>query len=118
MTCHDRPAPATDFSCDACPSGYSGDGQSCHDIDDCAASPCGHGSCSDTGPNSYSCTCDTGYTFGGATCDEVFNCDAEESNDCDGNAECNHVGPGVHSCTCTTGFSGSGQSCADTDGCA
>eukprot|EP01050_Picozoa_sp_SAG11_P031110 SAG11_NODE_9509_length_905_cov_7.398263_1_plen_179_part_01 len=117
--CHDSPSPGIEFSCDDCPDGYNGDGVTCSDIDDCAANPCTDvGSCTDEGPNDYSCECDFGYTFTGGTCAEVFPCDDVEANDCDANAACNHDGPGVHSCACNEGYSGDGTACDDTDGCA
>ena len=40
----------------------------CADIDDCVGDPCGQGTCSDTGANSYECACHSGYTFAGGTC--------------------------------------------------
>jgi hypothetical protein len=54
-------------------SGYSGDGVACADVNDCAdnegAGACQNGAaCSDTGANSYSCTCANG--FSGTICDE------------------------------------------------
>ena len=73
VDCYDIPAPDDGFTCDACPSGYNGDGITCSDIDDCADTPCGPaaaGTCADTGPNSYQCTCNTGFTRD-ATCAET-----------------------------------------------
>jgi hypothetical protein len=35
VTCHDVAAPATSFSCDPCPDGFDGNGETCTDIDDC-----------------------------------------------------------------------------------
>jgi hypothetical protein len=121
VTCHDTPAPDDGFTCDNCPSGWNGDGITCTDIDDCVGDPCGAaaaGTCADTGANSYECTCSTGYTATGGTCAEIFNCDADESNDCDPNSTCNHDGPGLHSCACNAGYSGDGTTCDDTNGCA
>ena len=125
VECHDTPAAqdeggASSFRCDACPSGWAGDGVDCADVDDCSGNPCtDHGTCSDTGPNSYACVCDDGFTFTNRlNCTELFNCQSSETHDCDANAECNHEWPGVHSCACNQGFSGNGTfSCADTDGC-
>lgn len=49
-----------------CTNGYSGDGKTCSNIDDCAPNPCANGgSCAD-GIASFTCTCANG--FSGATC--------------------------------------------------
>ena len=50
-------------SCGACPAGYTGDGKSCVDVDDCSGwTACGiKGACKDTGTLSLSCTCSGGY---------------------------------------------------------
>ena len=50
-------------SCGACPAGYTGDGKSCVDVDDCSGwTACGiKGACKDTGTLSVSCTCGGGY---------------------------------------------------------
>ena len=54
------------FSC-VCNPGYSGDGVSCEDIDECASDPCVHGTCNDL-VNDYSCTHCNGFT--GENCDQ------------------------------------------------
>jgi Leucine-rich repeat (LRR) protein len=44
VKCHDVPAPGAGFTCDPCPSGYTGNGIECQDIDDCLgdySGPCG-----------------------------------------------------------------------------
>ena len=43
VTCHDVPAPGSGFKCGSCPPGYTGNGVSCTDVDDCsvAQKPCG-----------------------------------------------------------------------------
>jgi hypothetical protein len=74
VTCHDVAAPNTGFTCDACPSGWNGDGETCSDIDDCTGDPCGAqatGTCSDTGANAYDCACSFGYAFDGSTCTDT-----------------------------------------------
>ena len=117
-------APLDGFTCAACPSGFNGDGQECHDIWDCVDNPCGaHGTCTDAGANAYACSCDTGWRdFGsvttgtGTVCEEVNPCELGE-DDCGANSVCNHQGPGQHTCTCDTGYTGDGYTCVDTDGC-
>lgn len=60
-------APGTGYTCGACPSGYSGDGTTCIDVDDCADAPCGdNGACIDTGTNTYACNCADGCARPGA----------------------------------------------------
>lgn len=121
VNCTDAIAPNEDYICDACPSGYTGDGESCTDVDDCQHHPCGHnGNCTDTGTHSYDCSCGAGFDFvagsPGVDCQEIRLCDLRE-DDCHVNATCTHTGPGQHSCACTHGYSGDGRSCIDTDGC-
>ncbi|XP_071107672.1 uncharacterized protein [Haliotis cracherodii] len=54
-----------------CKSGY--EGSLCqHDIDDCASTPCVHGTCTDK-LTTFSCQCDAGWT--GATCEsDIVDC--------------------------------------------
>ena len=59
------------FSCGGCPPGSTGDGVTCSDVDDCAASPCGRGTCRDTGARSYICDCLPGFEFSSGTCQET-----------------------------------------------
>jgi len=57
------------FNC-ACNSGFTGDGVSCVNVDECTknAASCGaHTSCTDT-PGSFECKCATGYAGDGVTC--------------------------------------------------
>ncbi|XP_072017684.1 ficolin-2-like [Amphiura filiformis] len=49
------------FSC-LCNAGYSGDGVTCTDDDECASSPCLNGGTCIDGVNSYTCLCPSGYT--------------------------------------------------------
>ena len=63
-TCTDTP---DSYSC-ACKSGFTGDGKTCTDINECAVqSPCAaHASCSNT-PGSFTCTCDQNFAGDGTT---------------------------------------------------
>jgi MYXO-CTERM domain-containing protein len=59
-TCADHAAPATGYDC-TCDAGWSSDGTTCRDVDECAQDHlCDHGTCSNV-PGSYECTCDKGY---------------------------------------------------------
>lgn len=50
-----------------CNEGYEGNGEVCSEKNDCPENACnGHGTCSDTGINTYNCTCATGWY--GANC--------------------------------------------------
>jgi hypothetical protein len=87
-----------DFTC-ACPAGY--DGKTCsHEINECDASPCVNGSCTDL-VNDYSCSCPTGYD--GKTCSH--NIDDCASNPCLNGGTCNDLVNGF-TCDCAVGFIG------------
>ena len=45
--------------CGECPAGYTGDGRTCSDIDECLQDSCDH-ICINS-PGSYTCTCRSGY---------------------------------------------------------
>jgi len=78
----------------ACLSGFDGNdpaNEACADVDDCApVNPCVHGTCTDSGPNSYSCTCDDGWT--GDQCDTERTCDGGKLV----GEVCYFVGPAVN----------------------
>ena len=65
VQCYDEPAPNTGYTCADCPAGFTSNGETCADIDDCTARPCGNesaGGCADTGRESYRCGCRSAQT--------------------------------------------------------
>ncbi|XP_019849594.1 PREDICTED: IgGFc-binding protein-like [Amphimedon queenslandica] len=111
-TCTDVPAPGTGATCPPCPSGYTGDGLICDDIDECdssSTSNCSH-FCNNT-IGSYHCTCMPGYELhsDGRSCNEIDECERLLDN-CQ--QECMNT-DGSFSCSCFDGFllQDDGRSC-------
>lgn len=66
----------TGFECGECPQGFSGNGQTCTDINECSAStsPCdGNASCTNT-EGGYRCECDSGFFGDGKVCRPITDC--------------------------------------------
>nr|XP_032817930.1 mucin-4-like isoform X2 [Petromyzon marinus] len=104
VTCTDLPAPSLNFTCGPCPVGYSGNGRSCLDVDECdGASPCGGGGNCTNSPGSFTCTCLPGYR--GYLCMDVDEC-VENPNVCTSSQNCMNT-LGGFLCTCKLGTSGS-----------
>ncbi|XP_031570637.1 uncharacterized protein LOC116304951 isoform X2 [Actinia tenebrosa] len=103
VQCKDLPAPAnvTGYECGPCPSGFSGQGDSCSDIDECDgfSQTCTQ-ICANT-PGSFTCGCNDGYVLNGdgRTCDDVNECDP--ASDC--MQGCVNT-PGSYRCTCDKYF--------------
>ena len=59
------------FRCGDCPAGYTGDGKTCADVDECEEEVCDH-ICINT-PGAFVCDCRTGYALNedGSTCDGI-----------------------------------------------
>ncbi|MBU1242476.1 DNRLRE domain-containing protein, partial [Myxococcota bacterium] len=105
------------FTC-TCNGGFTGDGVTCTDIDECAlgTDDCDtNASCANT-TGAFTCTCNGGYSGDGVTCADIDEC-ALGTDDCDANAACANT-VGAFTCTCNGGFTGDGVTCTDIDECA
>ncbi|RLB49111.1 MAG: hypothetical protein DRJ42_21750, partial [Deltaproteobacteria bacterium] len=101
--CVDR---ATGAVCE-CLAGYSGDGMTCADVDECVpTSPCGMGRCINL-VGTYTCTCDPGYTFDGVGCVDVDEC--VPTDPCGMGTCANEAGS--YGCSCDTGYRFDGTTC-------
>jgi hypothetical protein len=102
-----------------CPAGYSGDGTTCVDIDECsddAQNDCdANAACKNTG-GGFTCECKLGFSGDGKTCVDEDECALDE-DDCSRDATCANT-PGTFTCTCKGGFTGDGKTCVDVDECA
>ena len=122
-TCADSPCDVN-ASCDdasgspvcTCDDGFTGDGATCTDVDECAATPgpCGAGTCTNE-DGEYTCACPSGYTFDGTTCTDVDECAATPGL-C-GVGTCTN-GDGTYACACPSGYAFDGTTCADVNECA
>ncbi|MEZ4459947.1 MAG: EGF domain-containing protein [bacterium] len=104
------------FVC-TCNDGYTGDGMTCTDVDECSQDIelCdANATCTNT-PGSYECACNVGYTGDGTSCGDVDECSLG-TDTCDANATCTNV-LGSFACDCNSGFSGSGMTCVDDNEC-
>ncbi|WNG28841.1 hypothetical protein F0U62_36210 [Cystobacter fuscus] len=88
------------FTC-ACNAGYEGDGVTCTNIDECAASPCLNGGTCTDGINSYTCACAPGFT--GTNCET--NIDECAASPCLNGGTCID-GINSYTCECAPGFTG------------
>jgi hypothetical protein len=97
-----------------CLSGWTGDGYTCIDLDDCDPDPCDpeHGTCTDIGQNKYDCACEEGFC--GFNCDEnCSECKTVEGEPyvCHEKANCADTF-GSFTCTCRNDWWGDGhESC-------
>lgn len=98
-----------------CVDGWTGDGRSCFDIDECQAvnNSCHqHADCVNT-LGSFSCRCKLGYVGSGFDCKSDGTCAGVV---CHSNATCRNLIRGP-TCVCKDGYRGSGTACADVDEC-
>merc|ERR1719267_423065 len=107
-SCHDEAfctnTPGS-FEC-ACNAGWTGDGITCIDADDCEFSPCAHGgTCYDCGTLCFTCDCVMGWR--GTTCGTDWNECIMGIHQCNDDATCVN-NPGSYDCRCDPGFTGDG----------
>ncbi|XP_024145472.1 nidogen-1 [Oryzias melastigma] len=120
-----RPAEGSQYSCE-CTAGFSGNGHTCVDIDECQypSRVCGPNAVCFNQPGSFRCECSPGFVFAadGKTCMEeqrpVDHC-RRGSHDCDvpERAKCSYTGGSTYTCSCLSGFEGDGRRCRDVDEC-
>ncbi|CAL8300072.1 unnamed protein product, partial [Boreogadus saida] len=107
------------FSCATCDPGFTPNGGSCEDVNECltVAGICGEGECLNT-EGSYVCICSDGYTTGtGATgCQDVDECSPEV--DICARGQCINT-DGSYLCLCEAGFKFNPaiSDCEDQDEC-
>lgn len=101
-----------------CKAGYSGNGKSCSDIDECKnpVPVCAAGKTCTNTPGGYTCGCPAGFTGDGTTCTDINEC-ANGTAGCASTATCTNT-QGSFSCTCKSGYSGNGKVCTDINECA
>jgi peptidoglycan/xylan/chitin deacetylase (PgdA/CDA1 family) len=96
-----------------CKAGYTGDGATCADIDECGTGTdtCdANATCTNT-PGGFTCgACNSGYVADSSgACVDVNECGTDTDN-CDANATCTNT-PGSFTCACNSGYRGNGTTC-------
>ncbi|CAL8355052.1 unnamed protein product [Boreogadus saida] len=113
-----------EFTCE-CSAGFTGDGRTCYDVDECRAAPpaCGRGSVCTNQQGSFRCDCPDGFLPGDHnTCIReelpVDHCQTGR-HDCDviERATCDFTGGSAYLCSCLPGYLGDGRVCEDVDEC-
>jgi hypothetical protein len=107
-TCTNTPG---SYTC-GCNTGYSGDGKSCTDINECSQGmdTChADATCTNT-PGSYTCGCNAGYSGNGKSCTDIDEC-SQGTDACHADAACTNT-VGDYTCECNVGY-GDGFSCSN-----
>ena len=118
---------AGSYEC-TCSSGYTGDGHTCLDIDECLSDPCDENATCTNNIGSFSCHCHTGFVENGSVCEgrhinlflstlifllsiDINEC-SQEHNNCSVNSTCTNT-VGSYQCSCFPGYhdEGMGYSC-------
>ena len=106
------------YTC-TCSDGFSGDGETCADVDECAdeaLNNCGQNATCTNNDGAFSCECGSGYEGDGVTCGDIDECADSSLNDCNASATCTN-NDGAFSCECNSGYVGDGVSCDDVNEC-
>ncbi|BFZ12302.1 hypothetical protein BsWGS_15341 [Bradybaena similaris] len=107
-------APLGDSYRCVCKNGFSGDGRSCEDVDECQMRACDPNAQCYNLPGSFQCRCLPGYSGDGRVCKAVS---CSEADICGDNAVCLYdENLKQYYCECMDEFSGDGYSCERTIG--
>ncbi|XP_076807245.1 uncharacterized protein LOC143450534 [Clavelina lepadiformis] len=100
-----------------CNAGYTGDGFTCSDINECNlyGNRCSNSASCTNLDGGFSCTCNNGYGGNGISCVDIDEC-VTNTHNCHTNANCANANGGF-TCSCREGYSGNGISCVDIDEC-
>ena len=116
---------AGSYEC-TCSSGYTGDGYTCLDIDECQSDPCDENATCTNNNGSFFCHCHTGFIGNGIFCSgllpicalnqncymnyfpDIDECREGEHNNCSVNSTCANT-VGSYMCTCFNGYTDGGM---------